>query len=517
MKNIFKYIIHRLPLLFVLVGLIFMTSCEDDENPNAGEVTLLSFGPSGVSHGEEIIFVGRNLDKVNSVVLKPDITIERSEFVEASSGSFKIVVPQGAEAGKIILNTPQGEIESKTHLNFNVEVVIASITQEAKPGTNITITGSKLNWIENVTFASDLVVEQDDFVSRTQTELVITVPMEAQTGQLIFSTGGTEPLTFTSEEDLIVTMPAITDVSPLSLKHTDDLTIEGTNLDLVSMVTFPDGTQVTEFVDHTASKIVVTVPSTTVNGKIILTVPSGLTVESASGITIILPNVTSISPDDTGDHQPGVELVMEGENLELVGQIVFPGVSTAVTSFVSQTSTQLRVIIPDGVQGGTVALKTIHGYTVPVALPFGDQLELGLVIYDDAARNGYGAWGGWGGASFDITSTENPRVGTSSIKAIYAGDWGGAAQFGGGSSSTAGFAYFAFSIYGGAGTDGKNIQLNLKSSSGEGSVQVSIVEGEWTDHQIPLSDLGNPSNITEVAFQDTEFSGVVYIDHIGLR
>src|SRR5690606_23537172 len=141
MKNIFKYIIHRLPLLFVLVGLVFMTSCEDDENPNAGEVVLLSFGPSGVSHGEEVIFVGRNLDKVNSVMLKPDITIPRSEFVQASSGSFKIVVPQGAEAGKIILNTPQGEIESKTHLNFNVEVDIRS--EERRVGISLRFLLSK--------------------------------------------------------------------------------------------------------------------------------------------------------------------------------------------------------------------------------------------------------------------------------------------------------------------------------------------------------------------------------------
>lgn len=517
MKNIYKYIIQRLPLLFVLVGLVFLTSCGDDEDIKSGEVVLLSFGPSGVSHGDEVTFIGQNLDKVTSVILKPDITIERSEFIQASSGSFKIAIPQGAEAGKIILNTPQGEIESKTFLNFNVEVVISSITSEAKPGTNITIKGTKVNWIESVTFASDLTVEQSDFVSRTQNEIVVTVPMEAQTGQLIFSTGGTEPLTFTSEEALIVAMPVITDMSPLSIKHTDVLTIQGSDLDLVTMITFPDGTQVTDFVNHTETQIGVGVPNTTGNGTITLTAFSGLTVESASSISIILPSVASFSPDATDAHLAGVELVMNGENLDLVGEITFPGVTKAVTSFVTQTPNQIVVVIPEGVEGGTVALKTIHGYTIPVALPFGDQLELGLVIYDDEAKNGYGAWGGWGGASFDINSTENPRVGTKSIKATYAGDWGGAAQFGSGSSATTGFANFAFSIYGGAGTDGAMIQLTVKSSSGEASKQVVIAEGEWTDYQIPLSELGNPANVTEIAFQDTGFSGEVYIDQIGLR
>lgn len=511
-KNYTKIIVT----LLLMVMSVAFTSCKDDDEVNSGQVELLSFGPSGVKHGEEIKIIGKNLDKVEGVVL---VGVESpiTSFSTHTKELIVLTIPQEAEGGKLILKTSNGDIESKTILSFEVPVTITSITEEAKPGTNISIKGTKVNWIESVSFANDVVVKREDFVSRTQTEVVVTVPMEAQTGRLVLSTGGTEPLTIEIEDELIVTMPVITSMSPLNVKHTDDLTIQGSDLDLVTMVTFPDGTQVTKFESQTESQIVVKVPNTTGSGKIILTVFSGLTVESTSSISIILPSVASFSPDATDAHQAGVELVMSGENLDLVGEITFPGVAKAVTSFVSQTPNQIVVVIPEGVEGGTVALKTIHGYTIPIALPFGDQLELGLVIYDDEARNGYGAWGGWGGASFDINSTENPRVGTKSIKATYAGDWGGAAQFGSGSSATTGFASFAFSIYGGAGTDGAMIQLNVKSSAGEASKQVVIVEGEWTDYQIPLSELGNPADVTEIAFQDTGFSGEVYIDQIGLR
>jgi hypothetical protein len=78
--------------------------------------------------------------------------------------------------------------------------LFSSVTAEAKPGTKITITGDKLNWIETITFTSDLVIESADFVSQSLTSLEVMVPDEAQSGFLIFSTGGTEPLTFGTVE-----------------------------------------------------------------------------------------------------------------------------------------------------------------------------------------------------------------------------------------------------------------------------------------------------------------------------
>lgn len=515
MKSIINYTlkIQGLLSLFILAGLISLSSCSDDDN-GSDKVELLSFGPSGVHHGDEITFFGENMDKVTAIVFAPNVEVSRSAFESATSQRINLIVPAAAEAGKVILKTPSGDIESITMLNLEVPVVITSITEEAKPGTNITITGEMLNWIERVTFASDLVVEKADFVSVDLDEVVITVPMEAQTGYLAFETGGTEPMSINSEEQLIVSLPEVTSLSPSSIKHTDNLTLSGTDLDLVTKIKFPSGANVfaDEFESQSETEIVVAVPATATDGKLTLTVPSGLEVVTANSITIILPKVTAFNPSNTDDHDAGVTLTMTGTNLDLVGEIKFPGVSGAVTTF-TKTATQIDVVIPVGVQGGTVVLTTIHGFTVPVTLPFGDQLVLAKVIFDESPKNGFGAWGGWGGTTDDFTNTENPRAGSVSIKATFGGDWGGAAQLGGTTLTTVGTAYFAFSIYGGAGTEGKEINVNVSGQQ----VQVVIKEGQWKDVQIALSSVGNPASISEVWFQDRGWSGTVYIDHIGLK
>jgi hypothetical protein len=208
---------------------------------------------------------------------------------------------------------------------------------------------------------------------------------------------------------------------------------------------------------------------------------------------------------------------MTGTDLDLVQKLAFPGVATAVTTFVNQSPTQIQVVIPAGVQGGTVTITTIHGFAVPIDVPFGDQLTLAKVIYDDASKNGFGQWGGWGSTT-DWASGEQIRVGAKAIKADFpSGNWNGAAQLGGGSLSTSGTAFFAFSVYGGAGTNGKKIQLLVKRTGGEATKQVTIEEGKWTDFKIPLSELGSPADITELFFQNADFTGTVFIDQIGLK
>lgn len=677
MKKILKYKIQALACLFILTGLVFLPGCEDEEI--SGEVVLSSFGPSGVHHGDEIVFIGQNLDKVTAIVFQP--SVEVTTFVDQTSGQITVVVPDDAEAGKVILKTPSGDVESITILNFEVPVVISSITGEAKPGTSITITGDKLNWIEEITFPSDIVITKEDFESLTLTQLVVTVPLNAQTGYLLFATGGTEPLTFGSEEQLIVTVPTVTGLAPTSIRHTGELTISGTNLDLITEVIFSgNGASVLKanFTNQSATTIVLMVPATTESGVLTLKQESPVNVVT-SALTVILPAGTSVSPSPA---KPGEDdITITGTDLDLVAKIVLPGAGEIPSSsFITHTATQIKLAVPgtatqgaigyvtihnfagplgvilklpstggfpvldyyiykDGLENGwqqyggwghvsqsyangdnpangDLAIKTVfndaygavqinntsgasvfagynylvfyvyvvgeesdiivqigengdyypahftgdkyHQIVVPLAslagannvtdlrlknnnsdaptnnttvyideigltidAPLGLLPDLSAVIFDDAPRSSLGT-GGWGGATTDFTNEENPRGGTVSIKATYSGGWGGNAQFGnwdGNNLSTAGMQYFSFSVFGGAGTGGRNIQINMKPSTDGSatSVQVAIEEGKWKDVQIPLSSFGNPATIGELSFQDTDWAGTIFIDHIGLQ
>lgn len=504
-------------LLCLMLSFALLMSCDDDNDAKSSKIELLSFGPSGIKHGEEMRFIGNNLDKVTAIVFAPSVEVPRSSFTSVTPEVIKLIVPPDVETGRVILKTPEGDIESKSIFSLEVPVVISGFTPEAKPGTEITVTGEFINWVESVTFPGNLIVEKEDFVSQSQTELKVIVPWETRTGFLVFNTGGTEPLEITTEDVLTVSLPAPASLTPDAIRHAEELTITGADLDLVTQIKFGGGAVVTsdEFVSQSETEIVVTVPATTTDGNLIFTAPSGLEVEGGM-LTIILPNVTAFSPSDTDDHNPGVTLTMTGTDLDLIGELSFPNVPDPVTEFVSQSPTQLQVVIPDGAKGGTVVITTIHGFTVPITVPFGDQLTLATVIYDDEVHAPLGAGGGWGDVVTDIANSEQVRVGTKAIKVTFIGGWGGGAQFGnwdGGAVSTAGASFYAFSIYGGPGTGGNEINVNVAGKQ----VQVAIEEGVWKDVQIPLADFENPAGISEIWFQDRGWSGDVWIDHIGLK
>ena len=421
--------------LVIVWSLLFFgfVSCDSNEEGASSEVVLESFGPSGVKHGESIKFIGRNLDKVTSIEFV-GVTVEKSTFTSQSSGLIELTVPDATEEGTVILKTPDGDIQSKSLLSFDVAVTISSVQEEVKPGNTLTITGEYVNWITEVWFTDGIVA--DEFVSKSVNELVLVVPMEAQTGPLVFMTGGTEPEVIDSEEDLIVTLPAISSLSPLLAERGEDLTITGTNLDLATGVLFKGSDEpVTTFKSQSETEIVVTIPDYTNKGKVSVVAASGVAVESSEILTIPLP---------------------------------------------------------------------------PLA-------PLGLVIYDDALKNGWQKWGGWGGGSSDLNNTDNVRDGDKGVKIVFGGDWGGPMQLGGGNSSTTGFTKFVLSIFGTPGTGGKVVNLIVKGGTTE-EKQITIVEGEWTEYELPLSTtFGNPATITEMFFQDRGWSGTLYVDHIGLR
>jgi len=520
MKNI-MYKIQGLTLLLTLVGLVFLSSCEKDDE-GSGAVVLLSFGPSGVEHGEEITFFGQNMDAVTAIVFQPDVEVPKSAFNSVTSDRIIVTIPEAAEAGIVILKTPSEDIETKTILNFEVPVIITSITEEAKPGTNITITGDKINWIESITFTSDLVVEKADFESQSITQLVVTVPMEAQTGFLIFATGGTEPLTFGSEEQLIVTLPVITSFSPTDIRHTDVLTIAGTDLDLVTSIVFAGNFTTNTFVSKTATEIKVAVPTGTVKGKFTLMQASPVNVVSASDLTILLPVGTGISPKPA---VPGVDnITITGTNLDLVGKLTLPSVANPIlaATFVSQSATQIVLAVPAEAKSGSIYYETIHGYSnnlgVTLVIPAPGPPPLAITMYDETVAPGGGNWS-WSGTA-TVASGEQFYSGDVSFKFVSTG--GGGASIGGMTSIDAsGYGTFVFSLYGGPGTAGKQVAAILGDDSGDewGSYNaVNIVEGQWTEFRIPFTSYPtvNFTAIKRWIFKvESDDPSTIYVDRVG--
>ncbi|WP_116108935.1 IPT/TIG domain-containing protein [Lewinella sp. IMCC34191] len=517
LSNLFLLAIIPLTLTAIL-------SCEDDEVMQSTETTLISFGPSGVMHGDSILIIGENLMRVNAVEFAPAERVPESEFLLREDNRFMVVVPPTAETGPIKLHTDDEVIESKTQLNFSVAYSISDVTDEARPGADITITGNFLNWIESITFSNNLTVE--DFVSQSQSEIVVTVPWEASTGSLIFQGGGFEPLTVETKESLMVTLPAVTSVTPQAVRHTEEVTVTGTDLDLVKEIIFPGDTVIArqDFVSGSdETSIRVNVPATAVDGQITLVAYSDVEVAVEELIEIILPVETSLSPTPV---PVGEELTITGSDLDLVASLVFPGVADPITEFVSQSATEIKVIVPEGAISGFMKFITIHDYVVNLAteleLPGEGPPPLLLTVFDDNFQNG---WENWGWVQVDGPSDEQVFDGSSSLKLLFnsGGDAWEGLQIGNGTPvDVSGYTNLVFYLYGGPGSNDSQVMLKVNDAGNDPGATINVVEGEWTEYSFPVSDLnaasGTDNTWSMIILQEfDQAGGDVYVDYVGFQ
>ena len=355
-----KIINTRLGSFICLLTLVaFMNSCDkNDDNVSSGKVELLSFGPTGTKHGDTLKFIGNNLQKVTAIQFTGQgATVDQKDFLDATPSLILLLVPQAAEKGFVTLKTAEGDIVSKTQVNFGVVPVLNSVTDEARPGANITITGNHLNWVTKITFPKDKIVET--FVSQSLNELVVTVPADAQTGPLVLTYAGTDSADVETTDTLNVTLPLINTLSPLPVKPHNNLTIEGTDLDLVMKIIFNGvATPVTSFVSQSPTQLVVEVPEQAKKGKLTLEAASGVQTLSGNDLDIVLPVITSFTPSPI---TLGSNITITGTDLDLVKKLIFAGVAPAVTTFTSQTATEIVAKIPAGTRNGNLTVEAASG------------------------------------------------------------------------------------------------------------------------------------------------------------
>jgi IPT/TIG domain len=514
MNKLFTVRILSFLCFVTFIGMV-TTSCKKND-VKSGKVELLSFGPTGARHGDTLLFIGKNLNKVTSIQFTgTNASIEQKSFVSQSEELIRLIVPTSAEKGFVTLKTPDGDIVSKTIFNLNVLTTVTTITAQARPGENITITGNYLNWVTKITFARDKLVT--NFVSKSINQIVVTVPADAETGPLILSYGGTDSADVQTADTLKVALPLSTSFSPNPVKHAADLTITGTNLDLVKKIIFTGvASPVTSFVSQTATQIVVKIPASTTKGKVKLEAASGIQTTSTADLDVVLPAITSMAPNAV---DPLADLTITGTNLDLVASVAFVGVTNAVTSFVSQTATQLVVKVPAGSITGKLTLY-VKNSTLSVKSA-NDLLIVGssvppIIVYDDALTSAWNGWigGGWGGTK-DLNNTTPVRSGSKSCRISYVGDWGVPLQLGGANISLAGYTSLKVSIYGGAGSNNQNVNIGFNEADGK---TITIVEGQWTDYTIPLSQISSASTLSFLYIKKYSTNGdfTIYFDNLGI-
>lgn len=370
-------------MCLLIFGCLLFTACDNgdelDTNQYKGGISLSAFGPCPVARGGELRFLGSGMDKVQSVSIPGCGEITDIKVVD--NKEIRIIVPQTAEPGLVVLKTPSGEIKTKTPITYSEPIDLESLSPNpVKPGDVLTIKGEYLNLIQEVIFPDNMIVAKADFVSQKREEIQVKVPAEAKSGKIIISDTSSEDQdaipNWIYSDVLSIILPSVE--APLDLtakKPGDVITIEGEDFDLVQKVLMPNGDEVEFTVEEIAAaaktksnvnkyELSFILPDNTSDGAIVM-VP-------ASGVPVVIANIGMALPADvvatpaTG-IRGGSEITLTGINMELVTTVTFPGVEEPVEP-ASKSATEVKVVMPEAAVSGDLSLNTASGASVPVAI-----------------------------------------------------------------------------------------------------------------------------------------------------
>lgn len=370
MKKIFK-----ISAVFAAICLVTLAGCSKQElstDQYADDAVALNvYGPQPVVRGGVLRFLGSNLDRVVSVVLPGVDPITDIEVVQAGVPSeIRITVPKdGPEPGLVTLVTDDGqEIVTKTELTYSEPIEFEDFTpKSAKAGDVITITGDYLNLIKEVVFSENVLVSEDDFISHTRYEIKVTVPAEAQTGEI--GLGDADELKnpdvmaniVMSEDELVLSQPTVTGMSPLAVRPGDNVKIAGTQMTQIVEVRFEGAVPVPaeDFVNVTDTEITVPVPADAHDGPAVCVSAAGTEAVTEESIVLAVPQVSKVSAQTR--FKAGLAVVIEGRDLDLVTGVSF---STAAAAEFTYADGSITATIPATAVNGAITLSTAAGKTV---------------------------------------------------------------------------------------------------------------------------------------------------------
>ena len=359
--------------------------------------TFTSFSPATVKPGTSLTITGKDLDLVSMVEFGGGKIIPT--FTLSDNGTkITITVPEDAQDGVVKLIAKSGVyVEGSGELTLVMPSNLAVEPAKIKNNQAMTITGTNLDLVSAVMFGDlEAVISE-----KSATKIILTVPETASATAAKLVTLSTK--TVDTPEFTYVT-PAITTLDPAALMAGTDLTITGTNLDLVKQVKFTGSSKIVDVVPASATSLVVTVPTDATTGIVTLITLNGTEIVSAMSLEVSaadIPVVTGMP----ASIKPGQLLIIQGTKLNLVETVIFEN-GVKATSFGTRSATLLEVSVPEEVARGVnnMQLITFSGKTViaPITISGVDPiLSTTKMIYDFNQRTSdWHAvdWDNWGGS-----------------------------------------------------------------------------------------------------------------------
>ena len=279
-------------------------------------IVFTSFSPASAMPGDELTIKGDYLNLVKEVIFEGASYV--TEFVSQARYELKLIVPSNAITGRLIVgdsdeildpDTIANKVYSEEELTIGDPTVSSLSVALAKPGEPAVVSGKYLDMISKVVFAGG--VEVTDFsVADDGKSLTVAIPAAAQSGDVV-------AVDFAGKEyvagSVDMVKPAGLSATPEPVKAGTELTIGGTDLDVVTTVTFPGAGAAEFYYDGEKGAILVTVPAKATDGEITLSMANGdaVTVPYA----LVFPTVTEVAPVEL---MAGETITVKGTDLDLV-------------------------------------------------------------------------------------------------------------------------------------------------------------------------------------------------------
>lgn len=393
-----------------------------EEELNVILPVITSVTPLTVKAGNTIVVTGSHFDLVRSVQFSGDVTAALYT-VNNTHTELTVTVPAAATDGPISLVAASGvEVVSKGELTLVVPSSLKVTPQNVKNNGEISITGNDLDLVSEVLFGEVVA----DILSISPGELKVKVPEEASATTIILNTLAGKSV---ETPAFAYVRPVISEIAPTTLMAGSNITIKGSDLDLVKSVRFSGTSEEGAIASKSEGEMEVTVPTSATSGVVTLITVNGTEIVSSESLTVEAADIPVISemPEQV---KPGEMMTIRGSKLNLVESVVFAD-GVKATEYGSRTESLLEVRVPANAKTGNVrlTLNTYNGKEVvsnlfkvagtdPIIYPE-------LVIDDFENHNGHDpSWDNWGGSySYEADEDSNHFLkinpGTSSWAWVY--------------------------------------------------------------------------------------------------
>lgn len=297
-----------------------------------------------IKAGEVLSIKGSSFDQIASVKFE-GATVNAADFKSQSATEITVAVPAKATDGTFYVITKSGVEVPVGNIITVVPTQLVATPNPVKNGGELTITGKDMDLITGIAFPN---AKESKLNKIETTKVTSTVPEDAQEGDITLSLDNGKTVTVAYK----LVKPTVTACTPAAITAGERTIIKGTDLDLVSSVTFPGDVEqtVTDF-KGTANNIAVTVPTACAGSGFKLNLKNGITVNIDGQLSIKAatdPAIASVTP---GEAIAGSKITITGKNFQNI-QNLYIG-SYKVNRYTSRTNTEIVCQVPANAEVGT--------------------------------------------------------------------------------------------------------------------------------------------------------------------